>query len=155
MDCVYIDLKTQPMFNGPPPNFTPLERKTFDEWFVEANAKGWIQRSHAKHSCSPMFVPKKNGKLRLCINYRRLNDITKTRVYAPSTALYMKQLIARHQWYSKIDLRDAFHRLKINPSDTWKTAFRTPYGLHEFRVLPFGLTNAPLLTCYIWCKQNH
>src|SRR6266487_2239552 len=89
-----------------------------------------------------MFVPKKDGGLRLCVDYRGLNRITvKNRTPLPLMTETFDRL-RRAKVYTKIDLKDAYHRLRIRAGDEWKTAFRTRYGHFEYQVVPFGLTNA-------------
>ena len=140
---VRIELTDVPRFTAKPPRLTPKEREAFNEWFQASVAHGWIRPSTARISSSLLFVPKKNGRLRPCINYIRLNAITKPRIYAPRNDRYQRSSISAHTWYSKIDLKDAFYHLRIWEPDRWKTAFRTPHGLYEATVLMFGLKNAP------------
>ena len=93
-----------------------------------------------------MFVPKKGGKLRIVIDYRRLNAITIKNRYPLPNIEEMKNRLTGSTWYSKIDLRDAFYAVRMATGEEWKTAFRTRFGLYQFRVMPMGLTNAPA-TC--------
>ncbi len=89
-----------------------------------------------------MFVPKKGGKLRIVIDYRRLNAITIKNRYPLLNIEEIKNRLTRAQWFTKIDLRDAFYSIRIAEGEEWKTAFRTSYRLYEFLVMPFSLTNA-------------
>ncbi len=89
-----------------------------------------------------MFVPKKGGKLRIVIDYRRLNAITIKNRYPLLNIEEIKNRLTRAQWFTKIDLRDAFYSIRIAEGEEWKTAFRTRYRLYEFLVMPFSLTNA-------------
>jgi hypothetical protein len=89
------------------------------------------------------FVKKKDGGLWLCIDYWGLNTITiKDRTPLPLIGEALDRL-SKAKIYTKLDIKDAYHNLRIAKGDEWKTAFRTKYGLYEYLVMPFGLTNAP------------
>ena len=89
-----------------------------------------------------MFVLKKGGKLRIVIDYRRLNAITLKNRYPLPNIEEMKNRLTRANWFTKIDLRDAFYSIRIAEGEEWKTAFRTRFRLYKFLVMPFSLTNA-------------
>ncbi len=88
-----------------------------------------------------MFVPKKGGKLRIVIDYKRLNAITIKNQYLLLNIEEIKNRLTRAQWFTKIDLRNAFYSIRIAKGKEWKTAFRTRYRLYEFLVMPLSLTN--------------
>jgi transposase InsO family protein len=124
----------------------PLSERQLQELreYIEENlANGRITHSTSPAGSPILFVPKKDGTLRLCVDYRGLNKATiKNRYPLPLIGELMDRL-ATARFLSKVDLRDAYHRIAISPSDRWKTAFRTRYGHFEYTVMPFGLTNAP------------
>ncbi len=105
--------------------------------------KGYIQPSNSPYGHPVLFVKKKNGNLRMCIDYRSLNQQTvKSRYPLPRIDDLFDQLHGA-QVFSSIDLQSAYYQVRLKPEDVPKTAFTTPLGLFEFRVLCFGLTDAP------------
>ena len=112
--------------------------------FIDKNLKtGFIHPSHSPTRAPVFFVKKKNGSLRLCIDYRGLNKITKRNWYPIPLVANLLDALAKAHYYTKLDLHHAYHLVRITDSDKWKTAFQTHWGSFEFQVTPFGLCNAP------------
>jgi hypothetical protein len=112
--------------------------------YLETNLqRGWIRESTSPAGAPIHFVQKKDRGLRLCVDYQGLNAITvKDRMPLPLIGEALDRL-ANAKIYTKLDVKDAYHNLRIAEGDEWKTAFRTKYGLYEYLVMPFGLTNVP------------
>jgi hypothetical protein len=124
-------------------NLSATELETLRAYIDEYLARGWIRRSKSPAGAPILFAKKKDGSLRLCVDYRGLNKITiKNRGPLPLIAESLNRL-ASARVFTKLDVRDAYHRVRIREGDEWKTAFRTRYGHFEYTVMPFGLTNAP------------
>jgi hypothetical protein len=106
--------------------------------------KGLIRPSTSPWGCPALFVKKKDESLRLCVDYRPLNAVTiKNKYPLPHIDVLFDQLVGA-QVFSKIDLRSGYHQLKIRASDIPKMAFSTRYGLYEYLVMSFGLTNCSI-----------
>ncbi|GJT15204.1 putative reverse transcriptase domain-containing protein [Tanacetum coccineum] len=126
-----------------PYRLAPSEMKELSEQLKELSDKGFIRPSSSPWGALVLFVKKKDGSFRMCIDYRELNKLTvKNRYPLPRIDDLFDQLQGSSV-YSKIDLRSGYHQLRVREEDIPKTAFRTRYGHYEFQVMPFGLTNAP------------
>jgi hypothetical protein len=111
--------------------------------------KGYIRPSSSPWGCPALFVKKKDRTLRLCVDYRPLNAVIIKNMYPlPRIDLLFDQL-AGAKVFSKIDLRSGYNQIKICEEDIPKTAFSTRYGLYEYLVMSFRLTNAPAHFMYL------
>jgi hypothetical protein len=126
-----------------PYRLAPSEMQELSNQLQELLDKGFIRPSSSPWGAPVLFVKKKDGSFRMCIDYRELNKLTvKNRYPLPRIDDLFDQLQGSC-FYSKIDLRSGYHQLRVREEDIPKTAFRTRYGHYEFQVMPFGLTNAP------------
>lgn len=122
---------------------SPADSAELKKQLDDLLAHGFITPSTSPYGAPVLFVKKKDGSTRMCVDYRALNKITKKDA---SGLPLMDQLFDRvlgATVFTKLDLRSGYHQIRVHPDDTHKTAFNTRYGHYEFRVLPFGLTNAP------------
>jgi hypothetical protein len=104
--------------------------------------KGWIRPSKSPVGAPVLFVPKKDGGYHLCVDYRGLNAITIKNTYLITNIEQAINRLSGAKIYTQLDLRDAYHRIRIKSSDKWKTAFKTYYGYFEYQVMLFRLANA-------------
>src|SRR3954467_778930 len=122
---------------------SPLELDAMRAELDRLIKAGSIEPSTSPYGAPVIFVKKKDGKLRMCINYQALNKITKKNRFPIPL---IDDLIDRLQGasvFTKIDLRWGYNQVRIHKDDIEKTAFRTRYGHYQYKVMPFGLTNAP------------
>jgi hypothetical protein len=125
-----------------PYRMPPAELAELKKQLQELLDKGFIRPSTSPWGCPALFVKKKDESLRMCVDYRPLNAVTiKNKYPLPRIDVLFDQLVGA-KVFSKIDLRSGYHQIKICDSDIPKTAFSTRYGLYEFLVMSFGLTNA-------------
>ena len=112
--------------------------------YIKQNkARGWIQRVRTRRASPIMFVKKKDGKLRLCVDYQALNKLTnKDRHLLPLISKALDRLEVA-KYFTKLDIKHACHNIRIKEGDEYKTAFTTKLGTYKYRVMPFGLCNAP------------
>ena len=121
----------------------PVELETLKAYIETNLANGFIRPSKSPAGAPILFDRKSDGFLRLCVDYRGLNNLTiKNRYPLPLIGESLDRL-GRAKQFTQLDLTSAYHRMRIREGDEWKTAFRTRYGHFEYQVMPFGLTNAP------------
>ncbi|KAL8134776.1 hypothetical protein AgCh_009695 [Apium graveolens] len=126
-----------------PYRMTPMEMKELAKQFQELLDKGVIRPSVSLWGALVLFLKKKDGSMRLCIDYREMNKLTIKNKYPLPRINDLFNQLKGACYFSKIDLRSGYHQLKIMLEDIPKTAFRKRYGHYEFLVMSFGLINAP------------
>jgi transposase InsO family protein len=129
--------------------YSPLYRMSLPELeavkkYIEDNlSKGFIEPSQAPFAAPILFVKKPDGSLRLCIDFRALNNLTRKDRYPLPLIDETLARLAGARIFTKLDIRQAFHRIRMDPTSEEYTTFRTRYGAYKCKVLPFGLTNGP------------
>ncbi|KAL4342288.1 hypothetical protein GQ457_08G015990 [Hibiscus cannabinus] len=121
----------------------PIELKELKKQLEELQNKGFIRPNTSPWGAPVLFVKKKDGSMRLCIDYRQLNRVTIKNKYPLPRIEDLFDQLRDASVFSKIDLRSGYYQMKVKDADVPKTTFRTRYGHFEFLVMPFGLTNAP------------
>ena len=114
-------------------------RKTLNELLE----KKWIRQSKSSCGAPVLFTKKPGGDLRLCMDYRGLNAVTKKDRYPIPPIKDTLEAAGRSRWLTKLDVSSDFHRIQIAQGEEWKTAMRTRYGTYEWLVTPFGLSGGP------------
>ena len=117
--------------------------KELKEQLRDLLEKGFITPSTSPWGEPVLFVRKKDESLRMCIDYRQLNKVTVKNMYPLQRIDDLFDQLQGAKCFSKIDLRSGYHQVRVREADITKTTFRTRYGHYEFRVMSFGLTNAP------------
>jgi len=142
-DCAINLLPGAPIPKGRLYSISGPEKEAMKEYIDTSLRAGLIRPSSSPAGAGFFFVGKKDGSLRPCIDYSPLNDITvKNRYPLPLMATAFEQL-QDSNIFTKLDLRNAYHLVRIREGDEWKTGFNTPTGHYEYLVMPFGLNNAP------------
>ncbi|KIO15013.1 hypothetical protein M404DRAFT_78252, partial [Pisolithus tinctorius Marx 270] len=124
-------------------SLSPVELQALQAFIDENLTTGFIRPTSSPYAAPVLFIKKKDGSLRLCVDFWGLNKLTKKDRYPLPLISDLLDSPSHAKIYTKIDLRHAYHLVRIAPRDEWKTAFRTRYGSYEWLVMPFGLTNAP------------
>jgi hypothetical protein len=137
------------LVEGAVPPFGPIyplsekELEVLREYLRKELAAGKVRRSKSPAGAPIIFVPKPNGSMRLCVDYRGVNKVTvKDRTPLPLMS-ELRERLGRAKIFTKLDLKNGYNLIRIAEGDEWKTAFRTRYGLFEYLVMPFELCNAP------------
>jgi hypothetical protein len=143
-----LKIGTAPIAKAPY-KMSPMELKELKVQLQGLLDKGYIRPSTSPWGYLALFVEKKDKELRLCVDYRLLNAIAIKNRYPLSCIDILFDQLAGAQVFSKIDLRFDYHQIKIRTEDIPKTAFTTRYGLYEYVVMSFGLTNASAHFIYL------
>lgn len=122
---------------------SPTELEELKKQLNKLVENGFIRPSESPWGAPVLFIPKKDGSFRMCVDYRALNALTIKNSYPLPNIDDLMNQVHGAKIFSKIDLHSGYHQIRVREEDIPKTAFRTRYGLFEFTVLPFGLTNAP------------
>ena len=120
-----------------------VELEVVKQYLIDNLNKGFIEPSQAPFAAPVLFVKKANGSLRFCIDFRKLNQLTRKDRYPLPLIDETLARISKGKIFSKLDIRQAFHRIRMHPDSEELTSFRTRYGAYKCKVLPFGLTNGP------------
>lgn len=131
-------LRTAPIYK-----MTRRELEEVKKYITENLKRHYIRPSYSKFGSPVLFVPKKQGEIRLVVDYRILNKATIKDRYPLPLISELQEQLAGAKWFTKLDLKEAYYLIRIKEGHEWKTAFRTRYGQFEYTVLPLGLTNAP------------
>jgi hypothetical protein len=141
------------------PGTTPISKRAYrvsrlelvelKKQIDELLEKGYIRPSTSPWAAPVLFVEKKDGTKRMCIDYRALNEVTIKNKYPLSRIEDLFDQLIGARVFSKIGLRSGYHQLRIRPSDIPKTTFITKYRLYEFTIMSFGLTNVPAFFMYL------
>ena len=121
---------------------SPLEHDEAKRAVTKLLELGHARRSYSSYAAPILFVKRKNGELRMCVDYRRLNKITVRHSFPMPRAEDLMNQLHGATVFSQIDMISAFHQMRIEPKDVHKSAFIT-FGLYEFLVTPFGMINSP------------
>ena len=126
------------------PRSVPLaKRDTVGQIIKEMSESGVIEPSASPWSSPVVLVKKKDGQLRFCVDYRRLNDVTKKDSYPLPRIDDTLDSLTGTEWFSTLDLKSGYWQVEMSEEDKEKTAFSVGNGLWQFTVMPFGLCNAP------------
>uniref|UniRef100_A0A8C7ZML9 Gypsy retrotransposon integrase-like protein 1 n=1 Tax=Oryzias sinensis TaxID=183150 RepID=A0A8C7ZML9_9TELE len=144
-DCSIELLKGATLPKGRLFNLSGPEKQAMEKYIHEALASGHIRPSSSPVGAGFFFVQKKDKTLRPCIDFRELNQITVKNKYPLPLISSALDSVQEARVFTKLDLRNAYHLVRMREGDEWKTAFNTPLGHFEYLVMPFGLTNAPAI----------
>jgi len=128
---------------GPIYPMSAYQLNELDKYLKKMMAEGKIANSESPYGAPILFVPKPDGSLRLCVDYTNLNKLTILNKYPLPLMDELRDRVAGAKVFTKLDLKDRYHLIRMRTGDEHKTAFRTRYGQYEYKVMPVGLVNAP------------
>lgn len=129
--------------------YSPLYKQTAEEleaaraYILDNLGKGFIVPSAAPFASTILMARKPGGGLRFCVDYQKLNAITRKNRYPIPLVDELMEHVSGARIFTKLDIRQGFHRLRLSPDSEDLTTFRTHYGTYKYQVVPFGLTNRP------------
>lgn len=124
-------------------SMTPAEMQEMRKYIDKNLARGFIKPSRSRIAAPVLFREKKDGSLRLCVDFRGLNGVCVEHLYPLPLMKDMLATLAKGKYFTRLDLREAYYRVRIRQGDEWKTTFNCPLGSYQFQVMPFGLQGAP------------
>ena len=142
-DCKIVLEKDASLHYGPIYKLTEEENEALKKYIEENLKKGFIRTSESPAGYPVLFQRKKDGSLRLCVDYKKLNAVTIRNSYPLPLITDIIDKVKGAKYFTKLDLRSAYNLIRIKEGDEYKTAFITNYGHYEYLVMPFGLKNAP------------
>ena len=137
-----IGLLTTPISQAPY-RMNPQKKEFLRQEIANMEKDGIIRKSTSPWASPVVIVDKKDGTYRICIDYRKLNKVTKPDAFPLPRIDDMLESFGDAQWFTTLDLASGYWQVEMNSDDAEKTAFVTPFGLYEFLVMPFGLSYAP------------
>lgn len=143
VDCKIVLEKDATLHYGPIYSLSEQESQVLKEYIDDMLKKGFIRPSESPAGYPVLFRKKKDGSLRPCIDYKKLNEVTIRNSYPLPLISDIIERVRGAKYFTKLDLRSAYNLVRIREGDEYKTAFRTKYGHYEYLVMPFGLKNAP------------
>jgi Reverse transcriptase (RNA-dependent DNA polymerase) len=139
-----IELEKDPNLRfSPLYQYSAEELRTCKQYLVDNLSKGFIAPSQSPFAAPILFARKGSGGLRFCVDYHQLNAVTRKDCYPLPLLDETLARISKARIFTKLDIRQAFHRIRIDPKSEDLTTFRTRYGCYKYKVVPFGLTNGP------------
>ncbi|GFV57088.1 retrovirus-related Pol polyprotein from transposon 297 [Trichonephila clavipes] len=139
----HINTGNSPPISVPPYRMSHVKKEILRKEIEDLLEKDIIEECESPYGAPVVLIPKPNNQLRLCIDYRKLNEVTVPDTYPLPRMDDLLQEAKHTAYISTIDLKSGYHQVNVNPADRDKTAFVCPFGTYRFKRMPFGLKNAP------------